>query len=124
MSRSVLLALLAAAAAACAPVEDPGATFVRLHNASPHALDNVRVNFGEGTVAYGNLAPGQVSDYRLATGAYRYARLEARIGGAPYVLQPIDYVGETRLAPGRYTYRLEARTDERGVVIADAVRDD
>ena len=116
--------LLAAALAGCAPVAATQETYVRLHNGTGRPLEAVRVTFTGLPVDYGDLAPGATSDYRRADGAYRYAKVEARIGGEPFTLQPIDFVGETPLGPGRFTYRLEPWPEQRGFVIARATRDD
>jgi heat shock protein HslJ len=39
--------------------------------------------------------------------AYSYAYVKVTAGGDEFVLQPIDYVGESLLAPGEYTYVLD-----------------
>lgn len=105
------------------PLPQPAVTMVRLHNATGSTLEDIRVTFARIPVDYGDLAPGATSEYRPAEGAYRYAMIEARIGGEPFVLQPIDYVGETPLGPGRFTYRLEPWPEQRGFVVAEATRD-
>jgi hypothetical protein len=47
--------------------------------------------------------------------AYRYALIEAVVAGKPARLIPIDYVGESELKAGRYTYVLtiDARTPSK-----------
>ena len=65
-------------------------TLVRIHNASARTLDSVRVDFGERSVSYGRLIPGQTSGYQPAGRAYRYAYMEAMVDGQRMTFQPID----------------------------------
>ncbi len=94
------------ALAGCATAPQNNGTLVRVHNMSAQTLGSVRVQFSDRVVSYGTLAPGQTSEYRPADGAYRYAYMEATVDGTKRTFQPIDYVGETRLGPGRYTYHV------------------
>jgi hypothetical protein len=57
--------------------------------------------------AYGPLASGKSSDYMVFEGLYRYAYIRVEVDDMEYILQPIDYVGETPLSSGDYTYRLD-----------------
>jgi hypothetical protein len=70
-------------------------------------MENVVVTFPSQTERYGTVAPGGVTAYRSIERTYSYAKIEATINGQPAVLQPIDFVGETLLGPGRYTYSLD-----------------
>ena len=79
---------------------------IRVANRSRVAIENVRVQFPSQTEIYGTIPPNGVTDYRVIKKAYRYARIEAVVAGVPAVLQPIDYVGESELKAGRYTYVL------------------
>lgn len=108
-------AALIAVTSGCATAVLPAEPMIRLHNASPHILDSVSVSFMGSIVAYGRLGPGERSQYRAARGAYRYAYIEARVNGERFRLQPIDYVGETPLEPGNYTYRLSLDTAQHSI---------
>jgi len=79
---------------------------IRVANRSRVAIENVRVQFPSQTEVYGTIPPNGVTDYRVVKKAYRYARIEAVVAGKPALLQPIDYVGESELKAGRYTYVL------------------
>lgn len=84
---------------------------IRIKNASDVDFDRVRVIFpARDEVDYGRVAKGALSDFHPARRAYRYAEIHATSGDREFSLQPIDYVGEQPLAPGRYTYvlRVEA----------------
>lgn len=96
-----------------APQAVPDEVRIRVSNVGTVSLRKVVVIFpgraGDSQrEQYGDLAPGQSSDYRAVGLAYSYAYVEALAGGVPVKLQPIDYVGETPLEPGNYTYTLEA----------------
>ena len=116
-------AILVAAMSGCATAVLPAEPMIRLHNASPQVLDSVSASFMGKIVPYGRLAPGEHSQYRAARGAYRYAYIEARVSGERFTLQPIDYVGETPLGPGRYTYRLTIDAGQRSIGL-ELERDD
>lgn len=106
-----LVALTAVALAGC-PGDDlsgPGiGVEVRVRNGSQRTMEDVVVAFPYpgGDMDYGTLVPGEVSDYRMVERAYRYAGIRVVVGGDTLGLVPVDYVGETPLSPGRYTYRL------------------
>ena len=93
---------------------------VRVQNASSSDFDDVRVFFPDApdrAMHYGTVASGAASEYLPVSRAYRYAHVEATAGGKPYSLQPIDYVGEEELEPGRYTYVLRTEADRLTVAL-------
>ncbi|AEM70973.1 hypothetical protein Murru_1934 [Allomuricauda ruestringensis DSM 13258] len=57
---------------------------------------------------YENLGSGELSAYQLVAKAYSYAFVELEIDGETYTIQPIDYVGESTLSSGYYTYQIDA----------------
>ena len=81
-------------------------TRVRVKNDSGYDFQNVRVNFKGQVENYGPLSSGKASDYRRISLAYRYAYIEVVVAGGQYKLQPKDYVGETPLEAGWFTYKL------------------
>lgn len=80
---------------------------IRIHNNSGRDFEHVTVRFPSQTEEYGPLAAGSSSPYHTVGEAYRYAYVKATSGENEFVLQPIDYVGESLLVPGDYTYVLE-----------------
>ena len=118
MPRSNLALLaLASLVASCSPVTRPDEVEIRLANRSARNFDRVVVNFYQERVDYGALPAGAVSAYRRATRAYRYAYVEVHVDTARLVLQPTDFVGETPLSSGRYTYALSV-TAHRSLILA------
>src|SRR5262245_24133979 len=98
----VLLAL-----AGCAnPTEPRGDIKMRIANQSSFAFGSVDVVFPEDSVDYGAVQAHGISAYHRVSKAYRYALIIVQVGGEELRLQPIDYVGETELRAGRYTYLL------------------
>lgn len=108
MRRARLLAglPLAALLAGCGdPVgSGDGPLQFRVENRSLVPFDEVLVVFPQDSVSYGRVGAGATSGYRDVARAYRYAYVELRVGALKSVQQPIDYVGESLLQPGRYTY--------------------
>lgn len=89
------------------PNIDPNATNIRLHNASEFDFKNVEVNTSVNTVMFGDIKNGAKTDYQQFEIAYRYAFIRLFIDGAEFIIQPVDYVGETPLGPGVFTYVLD-----------------
>src|SRR5262245_42922309 len=87
---------------------------VRIHNASDRVFDSVLVNFRGKEENYGRIPAGEVSNYRTVARAYSYAYIRVKFGEETAVFQPIDYVGESTLRPGRYTYRLTLQKRNSG----------
>ena len=87
---------------------DDAEVYIRLENVSAHNYENIIVRISNNPLDYGNLGTGEVSEYQMVTKAYRYAYVELEINGKMYILQPIDYVGESTLSSGYYTYQIDA----------------
>lgn len=83
-----------------------GPARIRVVNASAVDFDAVEVAFLASPRALGPVPAGAASDYAPFETAYRYGYVRAETAAGALVLQPIDYVGEEPLAPGRYTFRL------------------
>ncbi len=79
---------------------------VRVANASAFDFERVEISFPEDEVNYGPVAAHRSTGYRRVSKAYRYAYIEVEVAGEELRIQPIDYVGEPLLRPGRYTYEL------------------
>jgi len=89
-----------------APFGPRGDVHIRIANESSFPFTSVDVVFPEDSVDYGVVAAHSVSEYHRVSKAYDYALIIVRVGGEERRLQPIDYVGETLLPAGRYTYVL------------------
>lgn len=70
-------------------------------------MEAVLVGFPDVEVVYGDVPPGAATAYREVERAYRYAYVRTVVDGDTLGLVPIDYVGETLLESGLYTYRLD-----------------
>lgn len=99
----VVLALCLGCTSASGPADG---VEIRVANQSGVDFERLDVTFPSGKVEYGRLAAGAMSGYRRVEKAYRYAQVEAMRGGETLTLQPQDYMGETPLSPGHYTYTI------------------
>lgn len=79
---------------------------IRIRNASLLPFENIEVNTSGGVNNYGTLPDNEISDYKKFNFAYRYSFVKLDINGEPYIIQPIDYVGENKLKGGKYTYEI------------------
>ena len=79
---------------------------IRIANRSDVEIQNVVVNFPSQTETYGNIPSGKTTKYHNVKKAYRYARIAAVVDGKEALIQPQDYVGESLLSNGKYTYSL------------------
>ncbi|MEP0212806.1 MAG: hypothetical protein ABJD66_06315 [Cellulophaga sp.] len=87
---------------------------IRIKNVSEVNYDMVQVN-GDAENVYTNVASGEVSEYFEYETAYAYASILIEADGETYTLQAIDYVGETPLPLGFYTYELNVVEENNGV---------
>jgi hypothetical protein len=106
--------LLLGLAACKKETEDPAGVSIRVRNGSAYPFTSLVVNTSGGENNYGALAVGQSSDYAPFTRAYGYAAVKATINGAEVSFMPHDYVGETPLKPGQYTYVVEVVNQANG----------
>ncbi|UPY77781.1 hypothetical protein FH581_002650 [Leptospira weilii] len=84
-------------------------TSIRVLNDSDFNFKNVQVadkNFGD-------IAAHQHSDYKSFEIAYRYNYVKLFIKDQEFVIQPKDYVGETPLGMGKFTYLLRVTDFEK-----------
>ena len=86
----------------------PNTLQIRVKNSSSFQYSDIKINTGGGENNYGNVLTTQFSDYKSFRSAYRYAYIELKIQGETFILQPTDYVGETPLSLGKYTYDITA----------------
>lgn len=116
--------VLSLAAVGCTTAQESsaaGGVEVRIANRSDRDFDSVDVTFTSKKVSYGPVAKGATSEYQtVQEEAYRYALVVVTVGGETFRFQPIDFVGETPLAPGRYTYALNIDPND-GMVTIDLV---
>lgn len=93
-----------------------GEVRIRIANESNVAFERVFVAFPGETREYGAIPAGSASAYHVVRQAYRYAYIEVHAAGDTLVLQPIDYVGESLLAGGSYTYALDVEPGSRYLI--------
>jgi hypothetical protein len=98
-----------------------GPALLRVENRSQTDFTDVFVQFMDEPTHYGAVDAGALSAYRPFETAYRYGLIEAQAADTTYRLQPIDYVGESPLGAGRYTYRLTIKDGSFGLTL---VRDE
>ncbi|WP_435138226.1 hypothetical protein [Formosa sp. A9] len=108
MHKTQALLLLLFSLFACSTDQIPDAVEIRLLNDSPYNFENIVVNTSTTDVDFNSLSPGEFSAYKTFEKAYRYAFIELQIEGETYTIQPIDYVGESPLNTGYYTYQINA----------------
>ena len=92
------------------PFEATDHVETRFRNATPSTLTNISLAWPGGSMQVAALAPGASSAFERHDGAYSYGALAVTMNGTVRRLQPIDYVGESPLAAGRYTYVLSTST--------------
>lgn len=77
---------------------------IRVQNGSGVAFEGMVVNFVGQEVDYGMVPAGQSTAYETISEAYHYASFRIEAEGEVYEIMAIDYVGETPLPAGNYTY--------------------
>ena len=78
---------------------------IRIENTGQEDFKNVSVESGL-TYVYGDVQEGERTEYKAFETTCSYSDIEVIIDSSIYILEPIDFVGETPLEPGNYTYQL------------------
>ena len=101
----MILSIVCLVATGCTDRDDEINTVqIRIKNASDITFDEVQV--GDAEELHLDVLPDSYSAYFEYAVAYKYAYIEIHAGEETYVLQPVDFVGQTPLPPGFYTYEL------------------
>lgn len=111
----VLLLSVASLTTGCTDRDDDvNEVNVRIKNVSDKTFDEVQV--GDAEELHMNISPDDFSEYLVYETAYRYAFIQILSGEETFTLQPIDFVGETALPIGFYTYELNI-TEEGDITL-------
>lgn len=108
--KTLLPFLLIVILAACNTVDsefDPDSVYIRIGNTSPVDFRSVEIRFPNSERKFGPVQSNNVSRYKEFEEAYRYGYIEVKTERDTYVLQPIDYMGESPLRSGMYTFKLD-----------------
>ncbi len=92
---------------------------IRIKNSSSITFDSVQIGSEENV--YLNIKPDDYSDYQEFEEAYEFDFVQIEANGETFILQPIDFVGETPLPIGFYTYELSI--SEEGSAVLNFVLD-
>ena len=92
--------------------DNPSGLKIRLSNSSQYNFKDIVINTTTGDVNFGNLNSGEKTEYKEFNKAYRYAFVKLEIDGKTYTIQPIDYVGESTLKDGSYTYQIDVNNTQ------------
>ena len=120
---SLLIAFLFIIAVSCPEHEH---IMLRVRNNSGRDFEEVFVVSGEPLVNgkyFGAVATGKTTGYKIFDVAYSYGYVRAISNGEEFTTIPIDYVGETPLSPGAYTYELSLTKSEPPQLMVRCVKD-
>lgn len=110
MKHWALLILLVLFAVGCSDRDDElDGVQIRIKNVSSILYNTVQV--GTEDNLHKNIGPDKYSEYLEYETAYTYSYVRIIAGEETYVLQPIDFVGESPLPLGFYTYELNISED-------------
>lgn len=100
----------------CSDSEDPNpdAVYIRIENNSLHDFSDLIVRSNSSPVEFGTVPSGTKSNYKVFEKAYRYGMVQLKADGDEFKIIPFDYVGETPLTNGYYTYKLSLQSREDG----------
>lgn len=99
-------------------------TLIRIHNASEYDFLRVEVNTYDEPINYGTIKRDEKSRYKTFELAYRYAYVRLFVDENEFIIQPIDFVGETPLGSGKFTYVLEVIDFENRILNIKTSKDE
>lgn len=77
-----------------------------MENSSLFDFSELIIRSHSNPIEFGTVPSGAKSDYEKFDKAYRYGMVELIADGEEFRIIPFDYVGETPLVNGNYTYKL------------------
>ena len=93
-------------------IQQTNSLMIRVANKSDVEMENIAImyhsydeNYSK-PEDYGDLAPGETTDYHTVSASYSYAPMEAVIEGEKIRVGVTDFVGEALIPNGNYTYEL------------------
>ncbi|MCA1801797.1 MAG: hypothetical protein LC662_05010 [Rhodothermaceae bacterium] len=107
-----ILALLLGGCSIFGTDDKSGTVYLRIENAGEVDFLNVKVSFTGDLTSFGAVTAGETSEYRPFDVAYHYGYIEVETPESVYKKQPIDYVGESPLKRGNYTYSLKIEDNQ------------
>lgn len=97
---------------------DDTLTNIRIKNGSHYDFCDIKIIAPDGSSNnYGTLRSGQTTCYHSYNEAYSYTYISLMCDGETYVFQPIDYVGETPLGIGKFSYVLDIDKTYKRIMI-------
>lgn len=120
-----LFSILSVLVIGCSSEDSNAEVYIRLSHVSAYDYQNITVNTSTGPLDYDNLCSREISKYKVVTKAYGHAFVELEIAEETYTIQPIDYVGESTLSSGYYTYQIDTNdtTEQYGRLSISLVED-
>lgn len=91
----------------CSNEDDTSEVNIRLANVSNVEFQDATYN----GINYGDISPGDKTEYRAFEISYNYGSVTITIDGIDYGWIPIDFVGESPLENGNYTFEYDFDTD-------------
>ena len=105
------------AVAACDNPFTSDDTRIRLRNASAFELTAVTFAPGSPRLEFARIAAGETTAYVTVDNAYSYGYLDLLVGGEHRRLQPIDYMGESYIGDGQFTYVITVDAASRNPIV-------
>jgi len=105
------------------PIPQTSSVQIRIQNASSYKFENIIVNTFNKDTNFENLSSNQKSVFKSFDLAYGYAFVQLQISGKTYTYQPIDYVGETPLVNGNYTYKITVNSNPYQELSLELIKD-
>lgn len=114
----ILLTLTIFSLFSCSDDEATNEVNIRLANNSEFKFEDATYN----GINFGDIVPGKKTEYKLFENQYSYGSVNITIDGEQYKWQPFDFVGESLLEDGDYTFEYSFDNDSK-VLTDNLVRD-
>ena len=113
----IFICLFSLLAVSCSKEDE---LLIRVINVSEYNYENVIIN----SENFGDINADERSDYIAFEMAYRYSYIDLEINGEGFTQIPIDYVGETPLSNGKYSYLIDVGNFDERRLTQTLVEDD